>query len=475
VRAKAEPRSETEEVRVTARILLAALLLPGLGAGRHASAQGVQAPLQLTLESAIERGLLLSDEVDGARTARQLAESQIQQARAAALPQVAGNVLYTRSLASPFDDIRFPLPNGEEDPLGGLPFGRPHTWIGTLQFSQPLYAGGRVGAALDIARNVRQATDLEFREVEADVTLQVRTGYFDLVLAGQLVSIAEEAYRLADDQLRQVQLFRQQGTVSDFDVLRAQVERDNLEPGIIEAENARRLAELNLKRIINIPAAQPIEAVTPIEPLLLQDIDREPLREALLRRSGLRALDELVSARESAIRIARGGRLPSVGVAGNFSYQGFPDGFVPRETTWRRDWSLSVQVSMPIFDGQRTSGEIGQARAELRQAELQRAQVQETFEIELEAALGDFEAARAQIAARRATVGEARRAVELVELRFRTGLSTQLEISDARLLLQRAQVNEAQALSAYVTALARLERATGGEIPLVAARMAGVE
>jgi outer membrane protein TolC len=61
--------------------------------------------------------------------------------------------------------------------------------------------------------------------------------------------------------------------------------------------------------------------------------------------------------------------------------------------------------------------------------------------------------------------------VELAELRFKTGLATQLEISDARLLLRQAQVNETQALSAFVTTLARLERASGGEIPLVAPRL----
>jgi outer membrane protein len=143
----------------------------------------------------------------------------------------------------------------------------------------------------------------------------------------------------------------------------------------------------------------------------------------------------------------------------------------PFDTEWRRDWSVAVQMSVPLFNGFRTRGEVQQAQVELTLARLQREQVREGFEMEMEAALGEFDAARAQIEARAATVAQARRALELAELRFRSGLATQLEISSARLLLEQARVHEAQALYNYVTALARLERASGGEIPLVQPRL----
>src|SRR5690606_12884109 len=131
------------------------------------------------------------------------------------------------------------------------------------------------------------------------------------------------------------------------------------------------------------------------------------------------------------------------------------------------------QASVPIFNGFRTRGQVEQARAELRMAELERAQIREGLAVELEAALGEFDAARAQIEARRATVGEAERTLELAELRFSSGLATQLDISNARLLLQQARVNEAQALFNYLNALAQLERISGGEIPLVESRLPG--
>jgi outer membrane protein len=459
----------------TAALVLGLLALPGAVAAQVSAADTVR----LTVSEAVARAQASNEDVLTAREQRELARAQITQARAGAFPQVSGGVVYNRTLASIFDNISFGPPangNGEggngdaPNPFAGLPFGQPNTWNASLSVTQPLYTGGRVGAALAIARNVRAAAELGVEEAEADVALQVRSAYFQTVLADEMIGIAREAYALADEVLRQVELFRAQGTASEFDVLRARVERDNLEPGIVEATNARRLAELNLKRLAGIPADQPIDPVTPLEPLV-DEVDRERLVAAVLDRAAIRALDEQIAAREGAVRIARADRLPTVGMAANFAYQAFPSQIAPIDTEWRRDWALTFQASIPLFDGFRTRGQIDQAQSELRLTQLQRSQVVRGLELELEQALGEFDAARAQIEARRATVGEARRTLELAELRFRSGLATQLDISNARLLLEQARVNEAQALFNYVNALARLERVSGGEVPLVESRL----
>jgi outer membrane protein len=431
--------------------------------------------LRLNLSAAVSRGTELNEQVRMTRAAREVAEGQVVQARAGALPQVNGILAYNRALASLFEGINFGFPPGDdgepaENPFAALPFGQANTWNAALSITQPLYAAGRISTGLDIARQVRRATELEIVEAETEIALQVRQAYFLAVLADEFVGIAREAYALAGAQLAQVELFRQQGTASEFDVLRARVERDNLEPQIVEAENARRLAELNLKRLTHIPADQPVALVTPLDPRLA-DVDRAALRESLARRPALQALEAVTSAREGAVRIAQADRLPSVSTSANFSFQAFPSQLHPFDTDWRRDWNVGLQVSIPIFDGFRTGGRVQQARAELTQTQLQRDQVRRGLELELEAALGEFDAARAQIEARRATVAQARRALELAELRFRSGLATQLDISSARLMLEQARVNEVQALFNYMNALARLERVSGGEIPLVAQRL----
>lgn len=466
-----------EVLRNAVAVVLGTVLLASGAAAQVAGEADMEEPPVgegLSLREAVNRALATSEEVRTAQARRALAESQVVQARSGALPQVNANVSYNRTLASIFDDFSFSMPGDSlqpppdefEDGELFLPFGQRNTWVASLSVSQPIYSGGRLSTGLDIARHVRRAAELELQEARADIALQVRNAYFQAVLASELVGISEEAFALADEQVQQVELFFSQGTASEFDVLNARVERDNLEPTIVEARNSRRVAELNLKRLINIPADEPLVLTTPLEPLV-GEVDRARLEAAISRRPALEALDEVVASRAGAVRIARAGRLPTVGANANFSYQAFPLSIAPIDADWRRDWSLGFQVSIPIFNGFRTRGEIQQARAELATAELQRDQFAESLEMELEAALGELNAARSQIEARRATVEQARRALDLATLRFQTGLTTQLEISNARLLLEQARVNEVQALFNYLTALARLERVTGGEVPLV--------
>lgn len=455
------------ELRIAAA--LTACILSGL-ASHPLQAQLTSDTTRLSLSRAVAVALEEGEEVRVARARRQATEGQVVQARSGAYPQLTGGFGYTRTLASLFSGLDFggADEDGEdgENPFADLPFGRPNVWSANLMLTQPLYSGGRVGTGLRVARLARLAADLDIVEAEAELTHQVRISYFQAVLAAELVRIAEEAHLLATAQLRQVELFRAQGVSSEFDLLRARVEADNLEPNIIEARNARRIAELNLKRLLNLPATQPIALTTRLAPHI-GEVDRAALRQALSERAALRALDAIVEAREGAVHYARTERLPSVNFNGAFAWQAFPEPFTPFDTPWRRDWTVGVQASIPLFNGFRTRGQVQQATAELEQAGLQRTMARQGFELELEAALGDFEAARAQIDARRSTVGEARRALELAELRFANGLATQLELSTTRLLLEQARLNEAQALFAYVSALTQLERVSGGTVPLL--------
>lgn len=453
------------------RLCLTMLLL-ATGAVTVPNALAAQRPVadtvHLPLDEAVAMALTRGEEVQVARARRQVTEGQVVQARSGAFPQLSGGFGYTRTLASLFSGLDLGGTGDEEDnPFADLPFGQANTWSANLQLSQPLYSGGRVGTGVRVARLAREAADLDVIEAETELTHQVRIGYFQAILAGELVRIAEEAHALAGAQLRQVELFRVQGVASEFDLLRARVERDNLEPNIVEARNVRRLAELNLKRLVNLPIEAPLVLTTPMTPLL-GEVDRDALRRGVEARPVLRALDAMVEARQGAARYARTERLPSVNLIGAFAWQAFPKPVTPFDTPWRRDWTVGVQASLPIFNGFRTRGQVQQADAELREAQLQRDQAREAIRLEFEAALGDFDAARAQIAARRATVDEARRALGLAELRFANGLATQLEISSTRLLLEQARVHEAQAVFGYVTALIQLERVSGGAVPLLA-------
>ncbi|MDJ0767120.1 MAG: TolC family protein [Myxococcota bacterium] len=430
--------------------------------------------IRLSFTDAVTRVMEESEEIAAARALVDQAESQVTQATAGALPQLSTNLTYNRAIKTIFDDIGgggSPGADTSDNPFGDmfedLPFGRPNNYVATFQLSQLLWAGGTVGEARGVAQNFRAVSRNQLDETRADLTYQVRTAYLNASLAQQLHEIALDSRSVADAHLQQVEAFFQAGTTSEFELLRARVDRENRDPAVVQAENAAELALLELKRLVNIPSDQPIALTTEVEPVEIE-IDEERLSSAVLSRPALIAAQEAIEMREGAVRIYRGQRLPSIRLLGNLGFQAFPETAAPPGfNEWREDWSVSLAISWNPFDGFRTKGQIGEAQALLRQAHVEEALLREGLEVELAASLAEYRRASAQIRVTEETVALAERTLELANVRFSNGLSTQLEVSDASLLLDQARVNHVQAVHDYVKAIAHLERVTGGQINLL--------
>ncbi len=137
-----------------------------------------------------------------------------------------------------------------------LPFGRENQWSFGLSATQTLFAGGRVLAQNRIAGATRRIADIELDAQEAQALLDVVQAYYDAALAQRLVAIAETSLTQAERTLAETRLAFEVGTVAEFDLLRAQVARDNIRPTLIRRVADRRVAELRLKQLLDLPLAE---------------------------------------------------------------------------------------------------------------------------------------------------------------------------------------------------------------------------
>jgi outer membrane protein TolC len=294
---------------------------------------------------------------------------------------------------------------------------------------------------------------------------------------------------LASSRAQQVEQLLAAGRAARYDVLRAHVERSNIEPLTIQAQNDRDIAVLDLKRLLNVPVDQPIDLTTTIDANGLR-IMLASLADttALPDRASLRSAELALAARREAVSVARADLLPTATVSFSSGYQAFPPlgfglptsrGLAANEFCsagssatqkcqnggWFSDKSMTATISLPIFDGLRAKSNIELARALQRLSELQLQQQRETVGLEVARARAELKRARAVYDARQQNAGEATEAFQLASLRFNRGLSTQLEVSDAQLALLTAQSTEARATFDLFLASAELARSLGRPIP----------
>lgn len=483
-------------MRVWNRVRSAGVLLLLIASNATlAAAQEPADSVELSLTQALSLAMERSEEVRVAEQQVEAASAQVRTARSGLLPQINTQVGYTKTLRSVFQGAGFEVPDSlqfEPDStaslaeriaylerntpnaafgalgslFGNLPFGRENAWTAAATLSQPLFAGGRIVSGVQLARHAETAAEASLAEARADVALQVRQAYYGALLAQEAETIVEASVALTQEHYERVQLLLETGQASELDALRAEVELGNLLPQLVEARNARELASLNLKRLVNLPIDAPLRLTSDLaaDPALPDpaDVLLPSMAEAevqLERRASIAAAEQQVEIRREQVDIARSAFLPSVNLQANLSRQAFPSGFVPED--WQDDWTVGFVVQWPLFQGMRRGAEVDAARAQVRQAELQADQLREGVRLEYEQAHGELEQARAQITAASRNVTQATRVYELTELRYTEGLATQLDVSDARLALQQARMNEANAYHDFYLALARAERALG--------------
>ncbi|MFN2565619.1 MAG: TolC family protein [Gemmatimonadaceae bacterium] len=433
--------------------------------------------LRLSVEEAVTRALRSSDEAQLALAQVEVADAQLTVARASGLPQLRLNTTYSRAFK-----------NARATAVGQV-FNQPNTYNVNLNLSQTVFQGGRIAAASRAAAAVREASRLDAQEVRAAVTVDVQRAYLNALVADRVAEIQEENLSLATARVTQVQQLQSAGRVARYDLLRARVERANIEPLLIQARSDQELAMLELKRVLNIPAEQPVALTSTLDAAAattllasLEDTTASP------ERASVRAAELEVRAREQGVRIARADLLPSVTFSFVNGYQAFPPpgmgfpsrfgesapAFCPEPSAtrscqnggWFEDRSLALTLSWPVFDGFRTRANIDLARAQQRLAELQLQQTRETVTIEVARARAELRRVRALFQAQQQNAAEAREAFQLASLRFERGLSTQLEVSDAQFALLTAQTNQARTTYELYLAGAELARALGRPIPL---------
>jgi len=410
------------------------------------------APLHLTLDDALRRGLSVGEEIQLSASAVREAEQQVRAARSAALPQVDAAVNYNRTIRSPYD---FELPGG-----AALPFGQTNSWIAQVTVNQTLYAAGKIGAGVRIAKEFQGSAEANAREERHTIALAIEEAYYDAALAGEMAAIAESSGRLMDEQLARVRLQKQAGNASELDLLRVQVERENLQPEITAAQNARDVATLNLLRLVNLPAETDVQLDDVLTTATVKPVDViHILNGAVERRPAVAAAQHLVNIREQQVKIEKADSLPTVGASITIGEQANPVDFFPSNSN--SDWSAAVGVRIPIFDGGRRQAEVRAAQEVQKQAELQLAQLREAVTLEVEQQRRELVRATEQVGARGEAVKQAQHAYELTELSYRAGNATQLDLTNAREQLREATGNQAVAVHDYHLALARLARAAG--------------
>lgn len=337
-----------------------------------------------------------------------------------------------------------------------------NTYSGKLTASWPVYTGGRIWQGFQITRLNLKAASESYDSAKAAVVFTAKQAYYDLLLAQSALAVTREAVSSIEKHVERVRALYQNGMVSRYDLLRAEVQLSNLQPQLIRMQNAADLSRQAFNMALNRKLEAPVTLSDSMEYFTVEIDSASLVAKALNLRPEYRSLALRQKMVEKAKLISYSSYQPTVALFTDYSYSkgsGFSSG-----DEWNKNWDLGVSASWPLFDGGSGLGKIKEARANDRQLRLVKQQVEDWIRLEVSAGYLTLKASEKTIFSQQLSVGQAEEALKIAKARYESGQATNLDVLDAQLALTQAQTNRIQAVHDYLVSLARLEKAVGAAL-----------
>ena len=434
-------------------LLLGAML--GISPGAFAADSTAAAPVvTLTLPKAIELALDRNRDVLIAAQERVKARAQVREAWSNALPRISASGDYSRNLKLP---VMFMPANSAFNPTNStrsIEIGSNNSYQMGASFAQPLY-NRKVGVALKIAGTYEQFAQRAFQATAEDVVRNTTKTFYRVMLAEDLVEVNRQGLDVVKANLDNVRSLYEHGSAAEYDLLRAEVQYANTEPLLITAENNFELATNSLKALLSIPFDQGLVLEGAAEFQEVSPPDLETARQhAITRNPGLAQIALRETLATQNIAVVKADYFPSLSLIGAYGWQTQDNTYDVDRYKWANTLAVGLHLSYTLFDGLATRSRVAQVASERRQIHYQRVKAEEGLRIQIRSVESQMDEARKRIEAQQKSLSQARKALQISQTRYKSGIGTQLEVLDTQVAMTRAQTNYSQAIYDYLTAKA---------------------
>jgi len=384
------------------------------------------------------------------------------EAQSRLLPNISANAAYSRY----FDRQVIFLPGsfaGTSKAVQDVAVGGKNAFNGFLSLNQPLL--------METARRQKQAALINEKiqkekttDLQSQLAFQISASYFSLLLMNNQLNLQQQSLSRNTRALEDTRALFAQGRSLKVDTLRSFIAVENLKSSISYLRNNIEVNGIQLKRLIGLTDTAEIK---PTDSLNVESDNAEfytldvALKTAELNRHDLKLQRLSVEQGEKQLSASKAERLPQASVIGQYQLQAQADNLNLGNYTVPRTSFLGLQLTVPIFNGNRTGAQINQARIKVRQEKIRLDDLQEEMNAELAAIISKWKEANAQLNIQKATVAAAELSYIMMNDRYKNGLSSRLELTDAELALTQGKINYLQAVYNLKVLHVELQRSLG--------------
>jgi len=419
--------------------------------------------LFLDLESAINLALEQNQNIRVATLEMERAQARLNESRGRLLPTVQAMGSYNRNIKKPVIFLSGEM--AEAFRSNTLEIGADNSFMGALSVSMPIF-NPAINSGIEMSRTEMLVAGENYRASKIDLTYNVQRVWFDALLARESLEIIRLSFDNAQRNHENIRQMFNQGLVAEFDLIRAEVQTENIRPEVLQAENMYGMVKSVLKTLLGVDQNRPIAIggnLTETSDQMLASFNIMQAERSLIRNSQLVGLDlqhQLLVQRSGSLRASRA---PSVNAMSNYNYQTESNDFRFQDFNWVNTIAAGFQINIPIFAGLTNRNQIKQLDIGARQVKLQREYLENNLSVELENILNSMNVAVERAIHAERNVEMAQRGYDIALVRYNSGQGTLLEVNDSEVALTRARFNLLQARHQILNQKIQYDRFIGGD------------
>lgn len=327
---------------------------------------------------------------------------------------------------------------------------------------QPLY-NPQAFPSWQNSRLREEESRLELNGTKIGTQASVKQTYIQILVLSERIKLQHESIGRNERVLLDAKSLFLQGKGLRVDTLRAYTAVKNLQPDLLKLTSAVETSKLQLKALIGLDSVQDIQLT---DSLFLPDPGSIPSTEEvyhLAKNNNPRyqaiALQEQIN--EQEVRIASSARLPVISAVAQYQMQTQTNNFEYGNAYYPSSSFVGLQVSVPLFTGLSNQAKVKHARISKEQTSLRSNYAYEQLRASVHQVVSDSHESLARLQTSVDVQETAQLSYNIIQYRYKKGVASRLELTDAEFELSTAQSNYLEAVYDYLSARIALQEIIG--------------
>ncbi|WP_235833012.1 TolC family protein [Arcticibacter tournemirensis] len=431
------------------KTLLIILFFGSLGASAQSSRT-------ITVDEAIRLGIENSKALKVSQSRIDEAVSRFNQAKDRALPTASASYAFSHAN---FLSGKFELPGSTNEPLD-LP-SKADAFIGTLSVQETIFAGNKLKYAKESTDLLTSIARLDADKQKDNIAYNIITACYNLYKVEQSQKVVEQNLQAVDQQIKQAQQFFSQGLVTKNDVLRFQLQKNNIQLTGVDLETNKKIVNYNLDILLGLPENTELEikefgfpATSPAALVSLIDTalnNREEIKDYVLR-------SQLA---ETNIKTVKADLMPTLSATGSMYYINPTGKFVPKANTFLAPVSVGATLAWSIDRLWTNKHKVSEAQIQKNEAEIGKGITTDNVKTEVNQDYQNFTRSVERIKILENSIQQAAENDRILESKYRNNIASVTDRIDAQTQLFQSQINLELAKADAGLAWYTLRKSTG--------------